>query len=78
MNLTISVTMIVIFFLKKIVDKKNFKEDFENIPKTNEEYISVTYGCTRFTDSYRFLSNSLDSLVKRLVDFSLKTLKNLK
>ena len=51
---------------------------FEIIPKTNEEYISVTYGCIRFIDSYRFLSSGLDSLVKTLVDNSHKTLKNLK
>ena len=47
--------MIVICFLKKLVDKKNDNLKFEIIPKTNEEYISVTYGCIRFTDSYRFL-----------------------
>ena len=39
---------------------------FDIIPKTNEEYISVTYGYIRFIDSYRFLSSSLDSLVKNL------------
>ena len=44
----------------------------------NEEYISVTYGCIRFIDSYRFLSSGLDSLVKTLVDDSNKTPKNLK
>ena len=44
----------------------------------NEEYISVTYGCIRFIDSYRFLSSGLDSLVKTIVDNSHKTLKNLK
>ena len=66
-------------FFKKVVDKKNDKVDFENIPKTNEEYISVSYGCIRFIDSYRFLSRSgLNSLVKTLVDISHKTLKNLK
>ena len=37
---------------------------FDNIPKTNEEYISVTYGCIRFLDSYRFLSMSLEGLVE--------------
>ena len=61
-----------------MVDKKNDKVKFDNIPKTNEEYISVTYGCIRFIDSYRFLSSGLDSLVKTLVDSSNKTLKNLK
>ena len=32
----------------------------------NEEYISVTYGCKRFLDSYQFVSSSLDSLAKTL------------
>ena len=65
-------------FFKKLVDKKNDKVDFEIIPKTNEVYISVTYGCIRFIDSYRFLSSGLDSLVKSLVDNSNKKLKDLK
>ena len=65
-------------FFKKLVDKKKDKVDFDIIPKTNEEYISVTYGCIRFIDKYRFLSSSLDSLVKTLVDNSNKKLKDLK
>ena len=65
-------------FFKKLVDKKKDKADFDIIPNTNEEYISVTYGCIRFIDSYRFLSSSLDLLVKTLVDNSNKTLKNMK
>ena len=65
-------------FFKKLVDKKNDKVKFDIIPKTNEEYISVTYGCIRFIDSYRFLSSGLDSLVKALVDNSDKMLKDLK
>ena len=36
------------------------------IPKTNEEYIAVKYGCIRFNYSYRFLSESLNNLVKNL------------
>ena len=60
-----------------MVDKKNDKAKFDIMPKTNEEYVSVTYGYIRFIDSYRFLSSSLDSLVKMLVDISHKTLKNL-
>ena len=63
-------------FFKKLVDKNNDKVGFDVIPKINEEYISVTYGCIRFIDSYRFLSNVLDSLVKTLVDNSHKTLKD--
>ena len=65
-------------FFKKLVDKKKDKVDFDIIPKTNEEYISVSYGCIRFIDSYRFLSSGLDSLVKTIVDNSNKTLRNLK
>ena len=54
-----------------MVDWKNAKVKFDFIPKTNEEEISVTYGCMRYIDSYQFLSSSLDSLVKTLVDNSL-------
>ena len=61
-------------FFKK-VDKKKDKIDFDIIPKTNEEYISVTYGCIRFIDSYRFLSSSLDSLVNNLDEDDFKILK---
>ena len=62
-------------FFKKLVDEKKDKVDFEIIPKTNEEYISVTYGCVRFIDSYRFLSESLDKLVKNLDVDDFKILK---
>ena len=65
-------------FFKKLVDKQDDKVKFDIIPKTNEEYISVTYGSIRFIDSYRFQSSSLDSLVKTVVDNSHETLKNLK
>ena len=62
-------------FLKKLVDLKNVKVKFDNIPKTNEEYISVTYGCIRFKDSYRFLSHSLDKLVKNIDEDDYNILK---
>ena len=65
-------------FFKKLVDKKNDKVNSDIIPKTNEDYISITYGCVGFIDSYRFQSSSLESLVKTLVDSSKKTLKDLK
>ena len=45
------------------------------IPKTNEEYIVVKYGCIRSFDSYRFLSESLDKLVKKLDEDDVKILK---
>ena len=63
-------------FFKKLVDKKKDKVDFENKPQTNEEYISVMYGCIKFKDTYRFLSSGLDSQVKTLVDNSHKTLED--
>ena len=39
--------MIVTCFLKSSI-KKNDKVKFDIIPKTNQEYKSVTYGCIRF------------------------------
>ena len=54
------------FYSKKLVDFKIDKVKFKKKPKTNEKYISVTYDCITFIDSYRFLSDSLDKLVKKL------------
>ena len=62
-------------FFKKLVDLKKDKVKFKIIPKTNEEYITVKYGCIRFIDSYRFLSESLDKLVKNLDEDDFKILK---
>ena len=62
-------------FFKTLVDLKNDSVKFEIIPKTNKEYISVTCGCIRFRDSYRFLSSGLDSLVKNLDEDDFKILK---
>ena len=62
-------------FFKKLVDLKKHKVKFKIIPKTNEEYITVKYGCIRFIDSYRFLSESLDKIVKNLDEDDFKILK---
>ena len=62
-------------FFKRLVDLKKDKVKFEIIPKTNEEYITVKYGCIRFIHSYRFLSESLDKLVKNLDEDEFKILK---
>ena len=72
---TSSVILIVICFFKKLVDQNNDKVNFDSIFKINEDYKSVTYGCVRFIGSYRFLSSSLDSLVKKLVDKNKKKVK---
>ena len=62
-------------FFKKLLEEKNDKVKSKIIPKTNEEYVSVRYGCVRFIDSYQFLLSSLDSFVKIFVDNSHKTIK---
>ena len=65
-------------FFKQLVDRKKHNVKFIILPKTDEKYISVTYGCIKFIDTYKFLSSSLDKLVQTLVNNSHKTLKNLK
>ena len=62
-------------FFKRLVGLRKDKVKFKIIPKTNEEYIAVKYGCIRFIDSYRFLSESLDKLVKNLDEDEFKILK---
>ena len=62
-------------FFKWLVDLKKNKVNFKYIPKTKEEYIIVTCGCFRFLDSYRFLSDKLDILVKISVEDDFKILK---
>ena len=61
---------------EKLVDKKNDKVKYKIIPKTYEEYISVSYGCIIFIDKYRFLSYSLDNLVENLDTDGFINLKN--
>ena len=71
--------MIVNCSSKNSLIRKKTKTALHIVPKTNEKYISVTYGCIRFIDSYRFLLSSLDSQVKTLVDNGYhKTLKTKK
>ena len=63
MYFTILAILIVIYFLKKLIDKKNKREKFNVISKTNEECVSFTYVCDRIIDGYTFLSGILDSTV---------------
>ena len=62
-------------FFKKLVDLKKDKVKFKIIPKTNEENITVKYGCIRFIDSYRFLSESLDKFLKNIDEDDFEILK---
>ena len=62
-------------FLKRLIDFKKAKVKFKIIPETNEENIIVKYGCIRFIDSYRFLSEKLEKLVKNLDEYEFKILK---
>ena len=62
-------------FFRKIIDTNNAKVKFDVIPKTNDEYISITYGCSRFIFSYRFLSVGLDGLVRALKNDDFNILK---
>ena len=62
-------------FFKKLVDKKKDKVKFDSIPNKNEEYISVTYGCIRYIDSYRFLSSCLEELIRTMHDDDFEILK---
>ena len=62
-------------FFKRLLNLKKGKVEFKIIPKTNEECISINYGCIIFIDSHRFLSESLDKLVKYLDEDDFKILK---
>ena len=62
-------------FFKRLVDFKKDKVKLKIIPKTNEEYIAVKYGCIRFIVSYRFLSESLDKLFENLDEDDFNILK---
>ena len=62
-------------FFKSFVDLKKHEVKFNIIPKTNQEYIVLNYGCIRFIDSYRILSEKLDKLSKNLDEDDFKNLK---
>ena len=47
------------------------------IPKSMENYVSIQVGCLRFLDSYRFLSSSLDKLVRSLDNFPIMKLEGM-
>ena len=63
-------------FFRKLVEKPRVQK-LKKIPKTKEEYISVTFGCIRFIDSYKFLQSSLNLLMKSLQKNDLKKLEKI-
>ena len=67
--------------MPSIVQKKFSKKNevnFDFKPKTNEENMSITYGCFRFIDGFRLLSSSLESIATTLTDNKHKTFKSLR
>ena len=48
------------------------------IPKNSEQYLSFSYGCLYFKDSYAFLSSSLSTLVDNLKSKGMKQFKHLR
>ena len=51
-----------------LINSKVDKINQSVIPRTNEEYMSVKYGCINFLDSMRFQSDSLEKLTESLKD----------
>ena len=55
-------------FFNGLINAAPNKFNLGVIPRTNEEYMSVNYGCIKFLDSMRFLSASLKKLTESLND----------
>ena len=55
-------------FLNDLIISKNDKIRLSVIPRTNEEYMSVNYGCIKFLDSMRFQHDSVEKLTESLND----------
>ena len=64
-------------FFKNPKDKRKDNVELKVVPKASEEYLSVSYGYTRFIDSYRILSSCLDGLTKTLQNNDSKILKKI-
>ena len=47
-------------FFNDLINSKVDKINLPVIPRTNEEYMSVKYGCVKFLDSMRFQQDSLE------------------
>lgn len=67
------------FLIQEIIKYANKYQKVDILPKTKEEYISISIGYQNrklvFLDSYRFLSASLDNISKGLKDDDFKNMK---
>ena len=66
-----------LIFEELLIEAYNQNYNPTIIPKSLENYVSVQVGCLRFLDSYRFLSSSLDKLVKSLDNFPIMKLEGM-
>ena len=55
-------------FFNELINSKVDKIDISVTARTNEEYMSVKYGCVKFLDSMRFQHDSLEKLTESLKD----------
>ena len=55
-------------FFNELINSRVDKIDLSVIPRTNEEYMSVNYGCVKFLDSMRSQQASLEKLTESLKD----------
>ena len=51
-----------LMFSNDLINSNKDKMKLSVIPKTNEEYMSVTYRCIKFLDNMRFQQESLEKL----------------
>ena len=66
-----------LIFEELLTQAYNLKLAINIIPKSLENYVSVQVCCLRFLDSYRFLSSSLDKLIKSIDNFPIMKLEGM-
>ena len=55
-------------FFSELINSKVDRIDLSVIPRSNEEYMNLNFGCIKFLDSMRFLPASMESLTESLKD----------
>ena len=61
-------------FIKELATKP---KKIKLLAKNKEVYISFSYGCLRFLDSYRFLNGSLDNITESMNDDDFKIIRSM-